>query len=135
MAQRKRSQQIAPNADVRVSMRLKNSGKTLREVTLPSSYALFADIVSKAAQTVARKDTPITEVLLKEQVNAVIDIVYTKAKASSRIKSETVQAALEELKHALCGMRLYKMRAAGARARYGSTDNAKIELLAWVPRS
>jgi hypothetical protein len=135
MSQKNRAPQTAPNADVRVSMRLKNGSKTLREIVLPSGYAPFADIVAAATQVSARKNTPVVEVLKGRQVDEIIDIVYTEAKASERIKSVTVQAALEELKHALCGMRLYKLRAVGGRNRTGSTDNAKIEWVAYLPYS
>jgi hypothetical protein len=134
MSNSKNSQQIA-RPDVRVSIRLKNSEKILREVVLPTEYPLFADIADKAAQTEARKESPISEVLVKATVDAIIDAVYIEKAKAAKLKSVTVQAALDEFTHALCGMRLYKMRAAGNRQRYGSPDNAKIELLAWVPRS
>jgi len=134
MTKLKNSQKIAPE-DVRVSIRLTNNGQVKREVTLPSSYPLFADIVSKAAQTVARKDAPVTDVLVKETVDAIIDTVYIEKAKAAKLKSVTVQAALDSYTHALCGMRLYKMRAAGNRARYGDADNASIELRAYVPRS
>lgn len=139
MTKKRSAQQTAPNADVRVCIRLLNGSKLKREIALPSSYPQFADIVAEA--TVLAEQTPdaggyaIREALTGKQVDGLIDRLYREKDAASRIKNVTAQAGISELIHAASGMRLYKLRAVGSRRRNGTADNVRIACVAVVTQS
>ena len=139
MTKKRSAQQTAPNADVRVRIRLLNGAKLKREITLPSSYPQFADIVAEAEAAYAQMPNvggvAIREALSGKQVDDLIDLVYREKDKAARIKNVTAQAGMEELTHALNGMRLYKLRAVGSRRRSGTADNVRIACVATVSQS